>query len=238
MDPQVEVTYGSTAWASQRYRDLFDRLLAQGDEIGLHTHVWRWDEAAGDWIADMGDQTWVEYCLDVGFKAFETSMNQPCRLFRFGDHWMNNTTVEFIEKKGVTIDLTTEPGQNDLRMTEAYTGNAPDYSQVPKFPYRPSRTNFTKRGKWRKRKLWMVPMSTCPSTVLLVNLDPPLMKESIDAWVDGVKRPYLALPMRTDAPLNPIYRANIIENLESILSRSDDRKFVFATPTEFVSRWL
>src|SRR4051812_18772755 len=49
LDPQIELTYGSAGWAIQRYRPLLDALLAEGDEIGIHPHAWRWDEIGGQW---------------------------------------------------------------------------------------------------------------------------------------------------------------------------------------------
>ena len=88
MDPQVAHTYGNPAWSVLRYRRLFDRMAASGDEIGLHTHAWRWEDGFNGWFSDMGNQEWVDHCVRMGFDAFKQSLNRPCQSFRFGDHWL------------------------------------------------------------------------------------------------------------------------------------------------------
>ncbi len=160
MDPQIAQTYGSPAWSVARYGRLLDCLSASGDEIGLHIHAWRWDEAFGNWIADMGNQEWVDSCVRMGFETFEQGLKRPCRSFRFGDHWMNNATLDLVERLGARFDLTVEPGRKKLLLPEPYTGCAPDYSLVPPQPYRPSKTNFTECSDSTARELWVVPLST------------------------------------------------------------------------------
>src|SRR5215203_5675127 len=43
MDPQIELTYGSAAWPARTYARQIAEMERCGDEIGLHTHAWRWD---------------------------------------------------------------------------------------------------------------------------------------------------------------------------------------------------
>src|SRR3954469_7755383 len=43
IDPQVAEVWGSAGWAAERYRDELEALRRVGDDVGLHTHVWRWD---------------------------------------------------------------------------------------------------------------------------------------------------------------------------------------------------
>jgi hypothetical protein len=167
MDPQIAQAYGSPAWSVARYGKLLDRLLASGDEIGLHIHAWRWDEAFGNWIADMGNQEWVDSCVRMGFAAFEQSLKRPCRSFRFGDHWMNNATLDLVERLGARFDLTAEPGRKMLLIPEPRTGFPPDYSLTPSQPYRPSKTNFTECSDSTARRLWVVPLSTFDSDRVL-----------------------------------------------------------------------
>ena len=44
MDPQIERTYGQPAWVVERYGEAIKRLEQSGDELGLHTHAFRWYE--------------------------------------------------------------------------------------------------------------------------------------------------------------------------------------------------
>lgn len=61
MDPQITHTCGSAHWVVTRYPRLIENLHAAGDELGLHTHAWRWDEHSQGWIADFGDQNWISW---------------------------------------------------------------------------------------------------------------------------------------------------------------------------------
>lgn len=70
MDPQIAHTYGSPDWAVTRYRHLINELEASGDELGLHSHAWRWEEHANDWIADFGNPEWIDHCIRSAFDAF------------------------------------------------------------------------------------------------------------------------------------------------------------------------
>lgn len=188
MDPQIAHAYGSPAWAITRYRRLFDRLETNGDEIGLHTHAWRWDEASSQWIADMGDQAWVEHCVRTSFEAFEQSLNRPCRSFRFGDHWMNDATLDLVERLGVQFDLTAIPGRTELSMPEQYTGLPPDYSRIPRRPFRPSKISFTQTDEGSLRDLWSVPLST---------IDPDEVFAFLSAGQNGKRGANVGLPSAT-----------------------------------------
>jgi hypothetical protein len=160
MDPQIEQVYGRAEWPITRYRELFNHLLAMGDEIGLHVHPWRWEETAGNWVADMGDQKWVDHCVRMGFAAFEHSLQRPCLSFRFGDYWMNQATLDLVERLGARFDLTLEPGRTRLLTPEPYTGCLSDYSLVPRHPYHPSKGNFIKSSDSNMRDFWAVPLTT------------------------------------------------------------------------------
>jgi hypothetical protein len=160
MDPQIAKTYGTPEWVAKRYPELIEEFTAAGDELGLHPHAWRWDEASSDWIADLGNQEWVNHCIRMGFEAFEKSFKRPCRSFRFGNHWMNDVTLELVERLGARFELTVEPGQKKFFVLDRYTGSLPDYLNVPRRPYRPSKRDFRQRDLWGGRKLWMIPQST------------------------------------------------------------------------------
>src|SRR5207244_1229972 len=68
MDPQIAATWGSPTWAAERYGNVFAELQRSGDELGLHTHLWRWDEGAADWTTDH-EVAWGMHCLTEGHDA-------------------------------------------------------------------------------------------------------------------------------------------------------------------------
>jgi peptidoglycan/xylan/chitin deacetylase (PgdA/CDA1 family) len=163
MDPQVAHTFGTASWVTERYADTIAKLEQAGDEIGLHTHAWRWNSAAGNWVVDHGDQRWVDYCVESSFEAYRRAFGRSCRSFRFGDHWMNDHTMRLLGSLGVQFDLTIEPGikaRTGLVSGEAHTGSLPDYSTTPRWPYQPSIRDFRKPTFAERHKLWIVPLST------------------------------------------------------------------------------
>ena len=163
MDPQIERAYGSPGWVAERYGELITQFEQAGDELGWRTHAWRWAEDLRGWVADHGDQQWINHCLRVSFAAYRSAFGHACASFRFGDHWMSNETMDLLESLGAQFDLTIEPGRiarpaESLR--ENYTGCLPDYSGAPLRPYRPSRRDFRAPGPAPARGLWALPLST------------------------------------------------------------------------------
>ena len=266
MDPQVTHVYGSPDWVVTRYPHLIEALAAAGDELGLHTHAWRWDENCQEWIEDFGDQRWVDHCVRSSFEAFHTSLNRPCKSFRFGDHWTNDQTVDLLEEQGAKFDLTVEPGATGTLVPgESFTGTFPDYTQIPQVPYRPHKNDFRKRSFWRKRDLWIIPISagstasttTSPTTSpwrrwtarpashqnstpeymsLILSFDPPTFSSIANRLLGDLRRPYLALPARTDMAHEPYQRFNLERNIEYLLSHPLIKDFVFETPGEAIKR--
>jgi hypothetical protein len=159
MDPQVATAYGSAAWVAERYANALRQLRACGDHVALHVHPWRSDSVSRAWIADFGNQDWVNQCVRTGIEAFHASVGQPCRSFRFGDGWMNDATVQLLETMGVQFDLTVEMGQLKGGLPEPYTGVLPDYTAAPPHPYQPSTADFRKIRPGDQREIWLIPIS-------------------------------------------------------------------------------
>jgi hypothetical protein len=140
MDPQVAETWGSPDWPAAAYGDALAELGAAGDELGLHTHTWRWDERADGWLADYEDEVWAEHCLAMGLEAFEAAFRRPCRAHRGGDHFLCGSMLARLREAGVKADLTVEPGWPPAGPPhgEPAAGALPDYRSVPRTPYRSS----------------------------------------------------------------------------------------------------
>ncbi len=266
MDPQIAHTYGSPEWAARRYEGLFERLQAAGDELGLHTHAWRWDEGSQMWVADIGNQAWVDHCVRMAFAAFKHRFHRPSVSFRFGDRWMNDETLDLLERLGARFDLTVEPGQKEFPpevFRERFTGSLPDYARVPLRPYRPSKDDFRKRSIWRRRGIWIIPLSAGGvegpraarlryvrrlarrigidrhrhrSRTLNLGMDSSDFCQMLDGLVNIWQRPYLALVMRADVCSNPVYQSNMSRSIDHLLSHPQAHRFVFETPAEAMMR--
>ncbi len=159
-DPHIGDLYGSAGWCIESRRDAIRGLECAGDEVGVHAHAWR--RVDGEWLQDFADERWTAGCVRSSLDVFASRMGRPCRSFRFGDHWMNHETIDLLGALGVTHDLTTEPGVVGTLATERFRGQYPDYSCVPRAPYRPSASDFRQPGTWPGRSLWIVPISTAP----------------------------------------------------------------------------
>lgn len=262
MDPQVTHTYGSPDWAVTRYRSLLEEFKARGDELGLHAHAWRWNEETEAWIEDFGDQKWVDHCVRSSFETFQTSLNQSCRSFRFGDHWMNNETIKLLETLGARFDLTTEPGALPcMPFGEPSTGSFPDYTRIPQVPYRPSEHDFTKQSWWRKRSLWIIPVSASSTETAVPARAPdrgkwlvsnqPVHQDCVtlnlavsqsifspifDKLLGSLRNPFIVTVARTDIAVDAEQRANLEQNIEFLLSHPLARRFSFETPAEAMRR--
>src|SRR5207244_12056910 len=57
MDPQVADTWGSPGWVAERYASELAALESRGDQLGLHTHTWRWQKRGGGWVRRSEEHT-------------------------------------------------------------------------------------------------------------------------------------------------------------------------------------
>jgi peptidoglycan/xylan/chitin deacetylase (PgdA/CDA1 family) len=258
MDLQIEDAYGGADWPLRTYAQQLAEAERRGDETGLHTHAWRWDDGHREWVADHGTQSVVEQCVRHSFTAFECALGRPCRVFRFGDGWINEATLRLLEELGVHIDLTIEPGRlgvPSLVATEHSTGSIPDRREAPTQPYRPSRGDFRKPDRDSTTRIWCFPVTTgqyrqwprngerlrwrawlkaLPARTLPLNLgfDPQLFGPMFDRAVSARERPYAAVTVRTDVGSHDGLMSCTRRNLQSILNHPLVDRFVFVTPTE------
>src|SRR6267142_4623168 len=258
MDPQIEHTYGLSSWVARRYGEIMEQLELAGDELGLHTHAWRWDSGLQRWITDNANQQWINHCIHTSFEAYRSAFGRPCHSFRFGDHWMNNETVDLLESLGVKFEMTVEPGRkarHGLMPKEVYTGSLPDYSTAPTSPYKPSRQDFRKHSRTHDRELWVIPMSTDTAVGRFVRLKRAAKALGIDLYeadqlnlshdrsqfrnmmhslLEVRTESYLAPAIKTDALIYPPARAHLEKNVNLILSHPLLNSFKFVRPAEAI----
>jgi hypothetical protein len=247
---------------TKRYGDAIRMLEQSRDELGLHTHAWRWDDSLLRWVIDHGDQKWVEHCVQVSFDAFQDAFGRPCRSFRFGEHWMNNETMDLIERRGVDFELTVEPGRGSrpsISPWELHTGSFPDYTTAPSWPYKPSRQDFRTDKGGSKRGLWMIPLSTekMPGRFqslkqaamalgydyrknhepipLDLCLDVTQFRPMVNNLIELKGQPYLAPVLRSASGLIPGSQASLEQNLNVLLSHPLANDFQFVTPAEAIN---
>ena len=256
MDPQIGQTYGLSWWVAKHYGDVIAQLETAGDEIGLHAHAWHWNHHASRWVTDFADQNWIAHCLRISFQSYQSAFGRPCLSFRFGDHWMSNETIDLLEALGAKFDLTVEPGVGKPAFApgELHTGSLPDYTDAPKWPYRPSRQSFTKEDPTKGAGLWMIPLSTTTkrdrfagmkrvALALGIDLDnevcqldlglkPRWFRGSVNRLIDA--RSYLAPVVRSDVGVSRLLMSRMEENMEFILLHPLIKSFKFVRPAEAI----
>lgn len=164
MDPQVAESYGSPTWAVDRYPDFIKQMAHHGDELGTHTHAYRWINDQQQWLEDLGNQDWVNYCVEMSINAHFKAFGQPCKTFRFGNFWMNTPTINLLEQLGIQYEMTVEPGLPSYHpgtLEEGHsTGDRPNFCRVPRVPYEPSEEDFLKPGRNGSRLLKILPITS------------------------------------------------------------------------------
>jgi hypothetical protein len=139
MDPQIDVAYGSACWVADRYRAELAALAGAGDELGIHSHNWRWE--GGEWISDQGDPAWVAQCTSTSLRAYEASFGRPCPSYRGGDRYFDAAVFGQLRDHGVAVDLSVEPGVPEvpgLVPVERSTGRIPGVPAGLDRPYVPA----------------------------------------------------------------------------------------------------
>lgn len=232
-DPQVREAYGRADYAYHQFRDQWEQFRAHGDAFGSHVHAWH---RLGDrWVADHGDRSWVGRCVEESLDAYEKVFGQPPCLFRFGDHFMSNDVVRRLERRGVRYDLSLEPGLKPvdvLKPGEAASGQLPDYCNLPRQPYAPSRLDYRKPARWWPRRIRMIPVSTGVAdgedvpgwgrgiyTPLNLALDTAWMTRVSDAVLADPATTHLVWVARTGDFGLPEFRANMQANLAYLAAR-------------------
>lgn len=232
-DPQVREAYGRADHVVQLYREQWARARAQGDGFGSHVHAWH---RKGDrWVADHGDRSWVGRCVDESLDAYEQAFGQPPRMFRFGDHFMSNDVVRRLVRRGIRYDLSLEPGlgaMEVLKPGEVASGQLPDYRDLPRRPYFPSRLDYRKPARWWPRPIRMIPCSTGVAegesvpgwgrgrcTPLNLALDTAWMTRVSEAVLADPATTHLVWVARTGDYGVPEYQANMRANLNYLAAR-------------------
>lgn len=252
LDSQIERTYGRPDWPFEQYRREIDELQAAGDEIGVHTHAWRWEDAVGDWIADHGDAEWVGQCLENSLTAFRRIMGRRARAVSQGDQFLSDGIVRRLSRAGVLCDMSLEPGRalvSQVVAQEHATGSLPDTTRAPRVPYRPSAKDFRQPGVWWPRSLWLLPITTGfvsnPLTgsdavgchVLLLGAPFSVVKPVFEGYLAANTLPVVVSKGRSDVMLDAFNGEQLREFLYYLADESQRARLIFETPIDAIQRY-
>jgi hypothetical protein len=262
MDDQIAGVYGDAGWVAHAYGRQLESLRAEGDELGLHPHAWRWEQPPGQWLQDHANEEWVAQVIATSFSAYRDAFGADCRLHRFGSRYITPAIVRQIEALGVRVDMTVEPGARGmvaLEKTVPATGWLPDQTWAPRAPYRPSQEDPlrpTTTDAPADGGIWMLPATAFDPAPWLTlwrrqarrvrfagrprhrpaELWAPVQPEQF--WrlaglaADELATPYLSLALRSDCLIRPRMSETIRAKLDRLVDQPIVGRMRFVTATE------
>jgi hypothetical protein len=257
LDAQVEFAFGEPDWIVSRDGDLIESLAREGDEIGLHVHAVRRSATVEKYQVGYADPAQVEQCIRDAAAIFQSRFARPARAFRLGFGWMDTRIAAVLESIGVRYDLSIEWGRQIAlyaRPGEILVPGVVDHTQVPRMPYRPSKSNYRVPDPTGVDGLWCVPVSTGTAPFFSEwreNLHRPLrwrralepadlcrpprvVRHIIDQWLSHTPRPYLTLVVRSSTAAGR-FRDSFERNLDLLCRHPLARRFRYVTPEDAIS---
>jgi hypothetical protein len=224
LDAHIRAVYGDAEFVFRRHGSLIDRVLARGDEIGWHPHVYRMRD--GEWQPEP-DVSAVRAELEV-HAPMARARNLHAARMGWGVH--TNDTMRFIAASGFSVDSSAIP-----RPAYGWDPEARDWTMTPLTPYRPSSADYRIPGDPRLPVV-EVPMSVVhiagpdDSQRVMRCVNPAFRPEALAAplrsWcaehevLVTVTHPYEVLPRRQPHPLLAGSIEAFARNLDAIASEA------------------
>jgi hypothetical protein len=228
MDLQVALAYGRATFVADRYEADLARLAAGGDELGLHTHTYRWQDGLG-WVQDHADADHVAHCVRTSLDAYRRSFGRPCRAYRHGDRFMSSALASVLADEGVRVDLTLEPGEPALPGLDRAEQNRGLIPHVPRDRVAPHVANPGDVLEPGDGELMIVPLTTSvevtgdmapgeavPFSTLRLWRPPREFAAMLEARLTDPGLTHLAFAIRSDLPLHPREWSWFQANLEHL----------------------
>jgi hypothetical protein len=161
MDEQILHSYGDRAHMVRAIRPQLDRLVGEGDTVGLHVHSYRPITQAPYWIEDLGNQVWVNGCIDRAYEAFCEEFGYAPETFSTGSDWTSEGTIRHLSALGIKVDSTVVASCSPTPFPSngGYTGERVDCSRVAVGVYHPAIDDFRVAGTNRDTGLWLLPQT-------------------------------------------------------------------------------
>ncbi len=146
MDPDIERCFGRADFVVCQHAELFDRLIARGDPMGIHVHHYRWNAERAVAFSDHADGAWTTHCLKVAVDAFKNAFGEPLIRASHGGYFLDEAVLDAAVELGIRVDLTVEPGLApmiaDPSLGAYATAPSGNFIDCPRHPYYPSRRSL------------------------------------------------------------------------------------------------
>ena len=217
-------------------------LEREGDELGLHTHDWRWSEELGEWTMINEDPDWESHVVTSSIEAFRETLGTVPRAHRGGDHMLTPAMLEALAMGGIEIDLTVEPGlapKGAARDSEHALGRSADYRLAPSAPYRASAESFPAPGPSGMSAPLLLPLASAPTrrggrAPLTLWSEPRAFAARLALAMLRSPPPMLVFALRSDIVFRTQW-PSVLANLELLAGRPGVR---FVTASEAAAPFL
>jgi len=152
-DNQIKAIWGEWNYPAIKYHSLWRSLKKEGDEIGWHPHLWRFDSTRNSWYQEYQDARWIEDCLRNGYRAMAKMFNIESS--RMGWDFHNNLTMKLLSELGIKYDLSAVPGVSH----KGGMCNIYDWRPTPHHPYYPSVADY-RVPRTPKLNILEIPLTT------------------------------------------------------------------------------
>lgn len=147
-DEQMRMAYGDSAWPLAKFKQLWNKLEAEGDEISWHLHLWRWSEASNCWYQETEDRAWIDKVVRESHADFVRQWPGGCTSLRMGWVYHSNLTMRLISDLGIQVDFSAVPGQYGIPgRTIKRRRDFADWQIATSDPYFPSVADY-RRPAW------------------------------------------------------------------------------------------
>jgi hypothetical protein len=174
MDDQIKDIKGEFSYLYNLHKPLWESLLSQGSEIGLHSHLFRFCNERKGYIQSYHAEENCDQMLRIHNALVDENLKFNC--IRIGESHHSLELMQLISQLGYKIDSTAIPGRFRLETRVI------DWSDTPNYPYYPSINDHRVPGN-PHLKLLEIPMTSM------------YFKADYD---DGPKLRYASLTFRDD----------------------------------------
>ncbi|KAB2946163.1 MAG: hypothetical protein OIN84_08985 [Candidatus Methanoperedens sp.] len=151
-DDQIKELYGDPAWMVRNFMGIWKELGSQGDEIGWHPHLWRWNESIKSWYPELEDRIWIENCMEEGYNRFPEEFKLTSSRMCWNFH--SNITMNKVDELGLKVDISAMPGQKSIKpVNDSPDSLYYDWEITKEPPYFPSQSDYRREADINERSL-------------------------------------------------------------------------------------
>lgn len=137
-DLQVKYFHKNSSYCLDKFNDIWQKLIIDGDEIAWHPHLWKLNSNSGEWYQEINNENFTIDCLSQGLEDFFKVWGELPKSVHAGWGFQNNITMNFLSDSSIIADCSAMPG------SASHSGVADkfDWIKTKHEPYIPSKNNY------------------------------------------------------------------------------------------------